>query len=349
MSQLLSQFQNLELDSFESTWKSPANIAFVKYWGKKGHQLPANPSLSMTLSECTTTTKTKFTPSEHLSVSLKLDGKQEEKFATKIQNYLETLRPELPFLSKLHIDIETANTFPHGTGIASSASGLSAFALTLTDYLNHLKPDEDPSVFLKRASFLSRLASGSACRSVYGGFTCWGDSEMSETTDKYATPLEVHPELSHLHDTVLVISGKEKSVSSTAGHGRMNEHFFAEARFAQAKFQFKRCVEALKAGDMEVVGEILEAEALALHAMLMTSPQAFTLLKPNSIAAMDAIWAFRRETKLPLYFTLDAGPNLHLIYPDVFKNKISTFINHELKNLAEKIIDDRVGEGPQKC
>jgi diphosphomevalonate decarboxylase len=349
LSQLLSSYLDLKPDSFESTWKSPSNIAFVKYWGKKGHQLPANPSLSMTLSECTTTTKTKFSPAERMSVSLKLEGIVEEKFATKIQNYLETLKPELPFLSHVSVEIETSNTFPHGTGIASSASGLSAFALTLTDYLKHLRPDEDPSVFFKRASFLARLASGSACRSVYGGFTCWGDSEMPETTDKYATELIVHPEMSHMHDSVLVIHGKEKNVSSTAGHGRMSDHFFAEARFKQAKHHFTRCVAALKAGDVEAVGEILEAEALSLHAMMLTSPQVYTLLKPNTIAAMEAIWAFRRETKLPLYFTLDAGPNLHLIYPDVFKNKISTFITHELKNLAEKVIDDKTGEGPQKC
>lgn len=349
MSQLLSHFQDLEPTSFESSWKSPANIAFVKYWGKKGHQLPANPSLSMTLNECTTTTKTKFTPAEKLSVSLKLEGKTEEKFALKIHNYLESLLTELPFLNKLQIEIETSNTFPHGTGIASSASGLSAFALTLTDYLKHLRPEEDESIFLKRASFLARLASGSACRSVYGGFACWGDSEMSETTDKYATALSVHPELAHLHDSVLVVSGKEKNVSSTAGHGRMGEHFFANARYAQAKYHFTKCVAALKAGDMEAVGEILEAEALSLHAMMLTSPQVYTLLKPNTIAAMERIWAFRRETKLPLYFTLDAGPNLHLIYPDQFQHKIATFINHELSPLGEKIIHDKVGEGPSRC
>lgn len=349
MSQLLSSYLDLAPDLFESTWTSPANIAFVKYWGKKGHQLPANPSLSMTLNECTTTTKTKFIPADQLSVSLKLEGKLEEKFATKIQNYLETLRPELPLLGKVAVEIETANTFPHGTGIASSASGLSAFALTLTDYLRHLRPEEDISVFLKRASFLARLASGSACRSIYGGYACWGDSELTETTDKYATEIAVHPELAVMHDSVLVISGKEKNVSSTAGHGRMSDHFFAEARFKQAKHHFTRCVAALKAGDVEAVGEILEAEALSLHAMMLTSPQVYTLLKPNTIAAMEAIWAFRRETKLPLYFTLDAGPNLHLIYPDVFKNKISTFITNELKSFAERVIDDKTGEGPKKC
>lgn len=335
-----------QLTTFESTWRSPANIAFVKYWGKKGHQLPANPSVSMSLSECTTTTKTRFTPADSLSVTLKLEGKSEEKFALKIHNYLLSLKSEILNIDKLQVEIETSNTFPHGTGIASSASGLSAFALTLTDYLNHQKIEAD---FIKRASYLARLASGSACRSVYGGFSSWGESELAESSDLYATSLEVHPELMHLHDSVLVVSGKEKSVSSTAGHGRMGEHFFANARFAQAKHHFTKCVAALKAGDIEVVGEILEAEALALHAMMLTSPQVYNLLKPNSIAAMEAVWAFRRETKLPLYFTLDAGPNLHLIYPDQFKNKILTFINHELKALGEKVIHDKIGEGPLRC
>lgn len=346
---LLEPFSEIEPKAFESRWNSPSNIAFVKYWGKKGHQLPANPSVSMTLSECTTTTKSKFTPADKLSVSLKLEGRVNDKFAAKIQAYLESLRIDIPLIGNLQVEIETSNTFPHGTGIASSASGLSAFALTLTDYLHHLISVNDESLFLKRASFLSRLASGSACRSVYGGYASWGESEFPESTDKYATPIKVHSEIAHLHDTVLVISGKEKSVSSRAGHDRMKEHFFAQARFHQAKVNFTRCMSAMKAGDMDELGKILETEALSLHAMLMTSPDYFTLLRPNTIAAMERIWAFRSETKLPLYFTLDAGPNLHLIFPESFKNKISTFINHELAPLTEQIIEDHTGEGPRRC
>lgn len=349
MSQLLAPYRDLRPETFESTWTAPSNIAFVKYWGKKGHQLPANPSISMTLRECTTTTRTKFSNGESLSVKLTLGGRPEEKFALKIQGYLEALVTELPFIGKLNIDIETSNTFPHGAGIASSASGLSAFALTLTEYLNHLRPEGDEAVFLKRASYLSRLASGSACRSVYGGFSSWGESEIPGTSDLFATRFDVHPDLQTLNDTVLVVSGKEKTVSSTSGHGRMSEHFFAEARFAQAKHHFKRCHEALKAGDIEEVGQILEAEALALHAMMLTSPQVFSLFRPNTIAAIQAVWAFRKETKLPLYFTLDAGPNLHLIYPETHRNKIFTFITHELTPLCERIIDDKTGKGPVRC
>lgn len=330
----------MKLFTYETAWRSPSNIAFVKYWGKKGHQIPANPSLSMTLKECVTETFVSFTPSDSLKVELFLDGNKEEKFGAKIQKYIESLS-DYPFLKNVHYTIKTKNTFPHGTGIASSASGLSAFALCLTDYLYALKPGED---FFRDASNLSRLASGSACRSIYGGFTSWGDE-----SDYYASPFEVHPELDHLKDSVLVISGEEKKVSSTAGHGRMGEHAFAEARYVQAKDNFKKMASALKAGDLEVMGRILESEALTLHAMMMTSPEAYTLLKPNTLAAIDMIWSFRRETKLPLYFTLDAGPNLHLIYPESAQHKIKTFISHELTPFTEKVIEDERGEGPKKC
>ncbi|WPU63145.1 diphosphomevalonate decarboxylase [Peredibacter starrii] len=346
---LISSLSHLEAKAYSTTWRSPSNIAFVKYWGKKGHQIPANPSLSMTLKECFTETKVDFKPADALGVDLFLEGKREDRFALKIKNYLETLTTELPWLNKLALNIETKNTFPHGAGIASSASGLSALALCLTDYIQSFSNENDQDLFFKRASFLSRLASGSACRSVYGGFTTWGEADLAEASDKYATPISVHPELAHLKDTVLVINDAEKSVSSRDGHTRMKEHAFAEARFAQAKHNFKGMVNAMKSGDMEEVGMILEQEALSLHAMFLTSPNAFTLFKPNSIAAMELIWDFRRETKLPLYFTFDAGPNLHLIYPDVFKNKIKTFISHELAPLAVKVIDDERGEGPVKC
>jgi diphosphomevalonate decarboxylase len=348
-SQLLAPFRSSSAESFSSCWQSPSNIAFVKYWGKKGHQLPANPSLSMSLSECHTRTQSVFSPSEGLSVTLKLEGKERPDFALKIAQYLTSLSEELPWLKNLSVSIESSNTFPHGTGIASSASGLSAFALTLTDYfykMFHINHDE---LFFQRASYLSRLASGSACRSVFGGFSTWGECHLAGSSDLFASPLEVHSNFQHLMDSVLVLSSSEKAVSSRSGHGRMESHHFAQARFEQAKRNFERTVSALKAGDLSEVGALLEAEALALHAMMLTSPEPYILFEPNTILAMKAIWAFRKETGLPLYFTLDAGPNLHLIYPDVHHHKIQTFIGHELSALCETIIHDRLGKGPHRC
>lgn len=326
----------------EFRWRSPSNIAFVKYWGKKGHQIPANPSLSMTLKECYTETSARFTDAPELSVTLMLDGKPEERFAKKIQDYLKGLG-----LTNLAVAVDTKNTFPHGTGIASSASGLSAFALCLADYLTAQDGKERDAAFFQRASELSRLASGSACRSVYGGFTTWGKSDLPQSSDLFASPISVHESVNHLHDSVLVISGEEKKVSSRAGHDRMKEHAYAEARFGEARRNFDGMVAALRAGDLERMGLILENEALQLHAMMMTSPEAFTLLRPNTLAAIEMIRDFRGQTQLPLYFTLDAGPNLHLIYPPSALPKVQAFINHELRPLAETVIDDQRGEGPE--
>lgn len=331
---LLAPYRDLKVREFTTSWRSPANIAFVKYWGKKGHQLPANPSLSMTLKECVTETKVIFTPAEKLSVELKLAGKSETKFAEKIHKYLQSLESDLPWLKRLAFQIETKNTFPHGAGIASSASGLSAFALCLAEYM------EKDQHFYRRASFLSRLASGSACRSIYGGFTTWGDD-----SDEYASPLKVHPELSYLHDAVVIVSSAEKSVSSRAGHERMKEHPFAEARFVQAGKNYQLMKSAMLAGDLEVMGNTLENEALSLHAMMMTSPDAFILFGPESLRVMAEVRQFRRDSKIPLYYTLDAGPNLHLIYPPSVKAAADAFIN----SLGLSVIFDSVGEGPVKC
>lgn len=327
---------------FKSTWKSPANIAFVKYWGKIGKQIPANPSLSMTLKECYTETSVEFSENSCLSVELYLDSIRNDSFAVKIKNYLESLLEYWPELSKLKVVIYTKNTFPQGTGIASSASGLSAFALAFTEYLYFINSREIDSLFYRISSNLARLASGSASRSVYGGFVSWGD-----LSNDYATVVEdVHSIFSNLQDTVLIISDKEKKVSSTGGHQHMGVHPFKEARYQLAKFNYAESLKCFKNGDLEKLGIIIEQEALTLHALMMSSHNPYILLRPNSLLAIEMVKDFREQTKLPLYFTLDAGPNLHLIYPSSEKNKIQTFINHELSQLSIRVIHDEMGMGP---
>jgi diphosphomevalonate decarboxylase len=341
---LLRPFRDIDAGIFKAGWRSPSNIAFVKYWGKKGHQLPANPSFSMTLDKCFTTTKIQFDKSDDLAVELLFDGKPHQVFNDKVKKFLESLSDELAFISRTKFSISTKNTFPHGTGIASSASGLSAIALCLTDFLFEAKGKKGGDDFYEIASFISRLASGSACRSVYGGYTTWGD-----VSDEFATAFEVHPSLKVLHDDVLVISSEEKKVSSRAGHERMKEHPFAEARFTQARNNFEILKSVMQNGDVIDLGRILEEEALSLHAMMMTSPEGFTLFKPKSIEAMEKVRIFRQETHLPLFFTLDAGPNLHLIYPPSDAKKIQSFIQEELKPLGETLIEDQTGKGPIRC
>ena len=346
----LTAFKGLEVQSFKTKWQAPSNIAFVKYWGKKGHQLPSNPSISLTLSKCQTQTQVEFTASDKLCVELFLDGECKPSFAKKIHSFLANLSLELPWLNNVSIVVHTHNTFPHGTGIASSASGMAALCLGIAEYLFFLKNRPLDGEFYQVASFLSRLGSGSASRSVYGGMVSWGEFEgESAMSDLFATPFKTHEVFSDLRDSVVIVSSEEKIVSSRQGHGQMSEHGYAEARFKEAFKNFKQTIDALRSGDWQQVGEVLENEALQLHAMMLTSPESYTLLKPESLIIIEKIRAFRKNTGSQVYFTLDAGPNLHLIYPQTIENEVREFIEEELTQYSQTIIHDSIGQGPQKC
>lgn len=159
------------------TWKAPSNIALVKYWGKKPVQLPANPSISFTLDNCATTTSLSFTKKEKedaISFDLFFEGKPKEDFKPKIQTFLERIEKYVPFVNEYHFTIETSNSFPHSSGIASSASGMAALSLCLMDVEKQLNPDLDEALFYQKASYLARLGSGSACRSIKGHLVQWG-------------------------------------------------------------------------------------------------------------------------------------------------------------------------------
>ena len=126
-------YSNL-VENGKVTWESPSNIALVKYWGKKKNQIPENPSISFTLNNCKTITTLTFTKKEgtdNFEFDVFLDGEMKNDFKPKIQTFFKRIEVYLPFLKDYHFKIETSNTFPHSSGIASSASGMSALALCL--------------------------------------------------------------------------------------------------------------------------------------------------------------------------------------------------------------------------
>jgi diphosphomevalonate decarboxylase len=220
-------------------WQSPANIALIKYWGKKGHQIPANPSISFTLNNAYTEMslrwEAKTTGSDAIDLTFYFEGKENEKFKKKIADFLQTRISEYPFLKDLKLTIHSENSFPHSAGIASSASSMSALALCLCSlekiFLGTLQADTE---FFHKASFLSRLASGSASRSVYGGLVTWGKIPgLNDTSDEVASPLQmpVHENFKNYQDAVMVVSRSEKATSSRAGHALMDAHPFNEARY----------------------------------------------------------------------------------------------------------------------
>lgn len=336
-------------------WKSPSNIALIKYWGKHGTQLPCNPSLSMTLQKSVTTTRIQYKEKSEDGIALQFtfEGKPAPAFEKRMLKFLESVRHAYPFLERFRFDVHSHNSFPHSSGIASSASAYSALALGLTSIQYVLDqrtiPDAD---FLKKASVLARLGSGSASRSVYGGFVCWGDMEggYPDYNDQFAHPFtgKIHPVFENLQDAILIISGAEKKVGSTAGHALMKGHPFAAARFEQARKHMHLMHEIMGDGNLNKFIEVVEQEALSLHAMMMSSNPGFLLMENNTIAVIERIRSFRQATGIPLCFTLDAGPNVHLLYPLDYKCQVHELINEELLLFctSKQWIDDGIGSGP---
>lgn len=350
----MNPFKNIQ---GESAWRAPSNIALVKYWGKYGNQLPKNASISFTLNNAYTETSVKYIAktNNEKSIDLKFffEGKENPKFAEKILKFLESIVPHFPFLPYFSLEINSSNSFPHSTGIASSASSMAALALCLTDIENTLDGGLFPSAFFEKASMIARLGSGSACRSVYPYLALWGKHPgIPFSSNEHAIPFndKVHPVFKTFKDAILIVSSDEKSVSSRAGHALMENNPFAESRYKQAETHLSTLVDCLNDGNLTKFGEIVENEALTLHALMMCSTPSYMLMLPNTLKIIDLIKTYRAEKAVPLYYTLDAGPNVHLLYPEENASQVKTFIEESLLSYCEnnKVIYDEVGKGPIK-
>lgn len=337
------------------TWKCPSNIALVKYWGKKGNQLPANPSISFTLSNCHTITTLSFTPKENdgtLLVSFAYDGQPMPSFEPKLEIFFNKVETLFPFLPGYILEINTTNTFPHSSGIASSASGMAALALCLCSMEKEIGNTLSDDDFYKKASTAARLGSGSASRSVYGPLAMWGQSNLyNGSSDEFAVKVgDVHDIFKTYCDTILIVDEGTKNVSSSVGHSLLNNHPFAAARFQEANKNLELLKTALSTGDLNLFNQVVEQEAMMLHAMMMTSNPYFLLMKPGTVAIIQKVWESRKQLGLNMTITLDAGANVHLLYPAAEKNKVQEFIKSELAQYCSKnhFIHDHVGKGPEQ-
>ena len=345
-----------EVGSGKVTWQSPSNIALVKYWGKRENQIPANPSISFTLDTCRTTTSLDFQKKEKgtdFDFELFFENEKKESFKPKIIKFFERVEEYLPFLKEYKFTIQTSNSFPHSSGIASSASGMSALALCLMSLEKELNPQMSEEYFNRKASFLARLGSGSACRSIKGNLVAWGEHKnIAESSDLYGVEFQhpVHENFRNYQDTILLVDKGEKQVSSTLGHDLMNGHPYAERRFQQAHENLDLLKGIFEKGDLSAFIKVVESEALTLHAMMMTSQPYFLLMKPNTLEIINKVFDFRERTGLHLCFTLDAGANVHLLYPETEKEETLEFIKANLLQYCqnEQYITDRVGKGAKK-
>ena len=341
------------VESGKFTFSAPSNIALVKYWGKKKNQIPANQSISFTLNNCKTITSVGFKLKKNtadFSFDLLFEGKPKEDFKPKIEIFLERIEHYLPFLKNYHFTIDTQNTFPHSSGIASSASGMAALAMNFMALERELNPEMTDDYFYRKASFLARLGSGSACRSIKGSVVVWGEhTDIAESSDLYGVAFdgELHTNFKNYQDTILLVDKGEKQVSSTVGHDLMHNHPYADKRFAQAGENLSKIKTILENGNLTDFVQIVESEALTLHAMMMTSLPYFILMKPNTLEIINKIWKFRNETQIQVCFSLDAGANVHVLYPKNDTEKVMQFIVNELVAHCQngQYICDEIGFG----
>jgi diphosphomevalonate decarboxylase len=344
------------IDTASFTWQTPSNIALVKYWGKSNPQIPKNASISFTLNNCHTITTIEFSKIEttaEVVFDLFFEGKEKEEFKPKIAAFFKRVQEYCPYVFDYKMIINSENSFPHSSGIASSASGLSAIAMCLMSLEQKLNPNLTQEFINKKASFLARLGSGSASRSIEGPLVVWGEHpEIAGSSDVFGVqfPYKVHSVFENYQDAILLVDKGEKQVSSTVGHNLMHAHPFAENRFKQANENLSKMSKILQEGDSKAFINLVESEALTLHAMMLTSNPYFILMKPNTLEIIHKIWEFRATQNSNICFTLDAGANVHVLYPQSEKDTVNNFIENVLADYCQKkqYIYDSVGFGAKK-
>jgi diphosphomevalonate decarboxylase len=181
----------------------------------------------------------------------------------------------------------------------------------------------------------------------------WGKTDhFHQYNNLAAKPVNtaIHPLFQKMNDAILIVNAKTKKTGSSAGHALMETNPYASARYHQAQEHVIELHDVLALGNMDRFIEIVEQEALTLHALMMSSQPGYMLMEGETLAIINLIRQFRNDTKIPLCFTLDAGPNVHLLYPDAYKTEIVDLINRELLLFCTSnyFLDDGIGPGPAK-
>ncbi len=287
------------------------NIALCKYWGKRNEELnlPVTSSLSVSLGALGSNVDLSLIESPD---EVELNGQRLEpgsSFARRVTAYLDLFRPD----ARTHFKVSAGNTIPTAAGFASSASGFAALILALNKMFGW-------ELDKKSLSILARLGSGSACRSVYEGFVEWHAGQADDGMDSFAEPLaDRWPEL---RMGLLVISGNEKSIGSRPAMLRTVETSpLYPAWPAKVEKDLPALKKAIREKDFPTLGKTAESNSLAMHATMIAAWPAVVYWLPESVAAMHRITALR-DQGLSLYFTMDAGPNIKLLFLEKDANAI---------------------------
>ncbi|MEM6796219.1 MAG: diphosphomevalonate decarboxylase [Acidobacteriota bacterium] len=336
----------------KATVVSPSNIAFIKYWGARDLEraIPENASLSMTLDRCSSRTTV-----EHLPNGSDREGSGHEirwrgssgslvaappSFADRVAAHLDRLRDWAGCGGAFRV--ATENSFPAAAGIASSASGFSALTLAVLESLGRQESDEVRSE-------LSRLSgSGSASRSVLGGYVEWPASSSSAPKGS-AGPVSYAAQVASaehwdLRDVITIVESGPKDVSSLDGHKRARTSPYFEKRLQDLPARLDLVRRAIAARDFEILGPEIEREAIDLHMIAMTSRPAIFYWQPPTLAVLAAVRALRADG-VAAFSTLDAGANVHVICRPEDEAQVADRLR--AVQGVERLILDRVGQGPR--
>lgn len=308
------------------------NIALIKYWGKKNAKLnlPYNTTIAINLSNLWTMTTVKIAEKYNQDEVI-INGKKEEREVRRVINFLDLIRRLAKRKEK--VKVVSKNNFPTASGIASSSSGFAALALASSVAFG-LNLSE------KELSILARLGSGSACRSVPSGFVEWRKGKNSE--DSYAFTI-FPPNYWSIKILTLIVTQKKKEVFSSDGHLLAPTSPFFKTRISLIGKKIVQLKKAIKNKDFLLFGEIIEQEALEMHAIALTSKPPLVYWNERTVFWIREIFKLRKEGFL-VFFTIDAGPNLHLFCLERDQENIYNQLKKNLIN-EEEIIINNPGEG----
>jgi len=292
------------MSTHTATAQAHPNIAFIKYWGNRDNalRLPVNGSISMNLDGLFTRTSVTFQPSSALDEFV-LNGREMTGHAlARVSAMLDLVRAKAGL--KLRAEVVSENNFPIGAGIASSAAAFSALAMASSIAAGLDLPEAE-------LSRLARRGSGSASRSIPGGFVEWHSGTGEE--DSFAVSIASSDHWA-LADCIAVVSAEHKPIGSTEGHALASTSPLQEARVADASRRLDICREAILKRDFNLLTGVIEQDSDMMHAVMMTSHPALFYWEPATLAVMDAVRTWRKSS-LQAAYTIDAGPNVHVICP----------------------------------
>lgn len=319
----------------KATAKAHTNIALIKYWGKRNESLilPMNNSLSLTLDAFYTTTTVTFRDDFSEDAFFLNDQPITGVQYSRVSRFLDLVRKTAN--SSLYAEVQSTNHVPTAAGFASSASGFAALAAAATKALGMEISDQD-------LSRLTRQGSGSACRSIYGGFVEWLQGNEEDGSDSYAVPIKP-ANYWDIRIAAVVLSKTAKKVSSREGMKRTVETSpFYSGWVDNIPTDLEEIKSGIDSQDFEKVGSVAESNCLKMHATTLGANPPFTYWHDTTLSVMQEVQAMRTRG-IPAYFTIDAGPNVKVLYLPEHEETVKNSLQ-QIPGITD-VITSRTGEG----